>query len=155
MGAFASAARSAKVETRRLLLETRPPLAFTAQEERGLPATARIASGLEVGKQMFNVINEAFYGDSLAGYCVAGGSTKGELPPAMEDDTQNGVRQGFRERAREVWGYDACFWEMGAKLMLQPKVGRLWGVSQMERDAARELFRVNAMDLAEEIVAPL
>ena len=44
---------------------------------------------------------------------------------------------------------------MGAKLMLQPKVGRLWGQSQAGRNAARELFRVNAEDMAEEIMTPL
>ena len=40
---------------------------------------------------------------------------------------------------------------MGAKLMLQPKVGRLWGHTQAERDAARELFRLNAEDMAREV----
>ena len=73
----------------------------------------------------------------------------------MEDDTQNAVRQGMRQCARRRWGFDVCFWEMGAKLMLQPKVGRLWGHTQAERDAARELFRVNAEDMAEEIVVEM
>ena len=85
---------------------------------------------------------------------MAGGSTKGDLPQAMEDDTQHAVRQGLRQRAREHWGYDLCFWEMGAKLMLQPKVGRLWASqTRAGRDAARELFVVNAEDLADEISA--
>ena len=100
---------------------------------------------------MFEVMQEAFDGTTIAGFCVAGGSTKGDLPPAMEDDTQHAVRQGIRHRARERWGYDVCFWEMGAKLMLQPKVGRLWGHTQAERDAARELFRLNAEDMAREV----
>ena len=39
--ALASAARDAKVDSKRVLLETRPPLPFSAQEERGLAATAR------------------------------------------------------------------------------------------------------------------
>ena len=43
---------------------------------------------------------------------------------------------------------------MGAKLMLQPKVGRLWASqTRAGRDAARELFVVNAEDLADEISA--
>ena len=102
---------------------------------------------------MFELIRTAFAGEMIPGFCVAGGSTKGSFPTAMEDDTQNAVRQGIRRRARERWGYEFCFWEMGAKLMLQPKVGRLWGHTGVERDAARELFRLNARDLAEEIVA--
>ena len=103
---------------------------------------------------MFEVIQQAF-GDTIAGFCVAGGSTKGDIPLAMEDDTQNAVRQGIRQGAQAQWSYDVCFWEMGAKLMLQPKVGRLWGHTQVERNAARELFRVNANDMAEEIATPL
>ena len=152
---FAKALKSLKVELRGLLFETRPPMALSAQEEKGLSGTARESLGLEIGRQMFEIIDQAFDGDAIAGFCVAGGSTKGDLPLAMEDDTQNAVRQGMRQRARRRWGYEACFWEMGAKLMLQPKVGRLWGQSQAGRDAARELFRVNAEDMAEEIMTPL
>ena len=155
MESFAEAARNAKVDHGRLFLETRPPLAFSAQEERGFRGTARTTVGLEIGQQMFDALHRALDGATIPGFCVAGGSTKGDLPAAMEDDTQNAVRQGIRLRAREQWGYDACFWEMGAKLMLQPKVGRLWGRTQAERGAARELFRVNAMDMADEIMAPL
>jgi len=74
----------------------------------------------------------------------------------MQDDTQDAVRQGIRSKAAEEWGYDLCFWEMGAKLMLQPKVGRLWRHNgQAGRDAARELFCVNARDMADEIKAGL
>ena len=153
--AFATAAKDAKVDMKRVLFEMRPPLAFSAQEEKGLSATTRTSLGLETGRQMFSIMRAAFEGDTIPGFCVAGGSTKGELPPAMCDDTQNAVRQGIRQCAREHWGYELCFWEMGAKLMLQPKVGRLWGHSQAERDAARELFRLNARDMAEEIAAPL
>lgn len=150
--AFANAARDARVVSRRVLFETRPPMALSAQEERGLGGTARASLGLATGQEMFEVIERAFDGDAIAGFCVAGGSTKGDLPQAMEDDTQNGVRQGFRQRARRQWGYEACFWEMGAKLMLQPKVGRLWGPTQAERDAAREMFRVNAEDMADDVL---
>ena len=153
--AFATAAKDAKVDMKRVLFEMRPPLTFSAQEEKGLSATTRTSLGLETGRQMFSIMRAAFEGDTIPGFCVAGGSTKGELPPAMCDDTQNAVRQGIRQCAREHWGYELCFWEMGAKLMLQPKVGRLWGHSQAERDAARELFRLNARDMAEEIAAPL
>ena len=153
--ALAKATRAAGVDSRRLLFETRPPLTMSAQEEKGLSASMRTSVGLTTGQQMFEVIKVAFGGDTIPGFCVAGGSTKGELPPAMEDDTQNAVRQGIRQRAQEQWGYDLCFWEMGAKLMLQPKVGQLWGQSQVERDAARELFRLNARDMAEEIMHPL
>ena len=152
---FGNAAVSAKVEARHLLLETRPPLPCSAQEERGLSRTAKVSLGLETGKRMFDIIQQAFDGDTIPGFCVAGGSTKGALPSAMEDDTQNAVRQGMRERALAQWGYELCFWEMGAKLMLQPEVGRLWGHTEAERDAARELFCLNARDLAEEIMAPL
>ena len=152
---FASSLKSLKVDLQGLLFETRPPMTISAQEEKGLSGTARASLGLEIGQQMFEVIDQAFDGDAIAGFCVAGGSTKGDLPLAMEDDTQNAVRQGMRQRARRRWGYEACFWEMGAKLMLQPKVGRLWAHSQAGRDAARELFRVNAEDMAEEITTPL
>ena len=135
---FASALKSLKVDLQGLLFETRPPMTISAQEEKGLSGTARESLGLEIGRQMFEIIDQAFDGDAIAGFCVAGGSTKGDLPLAMEDDTQNAVRQGMRQRARRRWGYEACFWEMGAKLMLQPKVGRLWGQSQAGRDAGRD-----------------
>jgi hypothetical protein len=40
--------------------------------------------------------------------------------------------------------------------MLQPKVGRLWRHNGQDgRDAARELFCVNARDMADEIKAGL
>ena len=155
VGAFAAAARTAQLETKRVLFETRPPLPLSAQEETRLSATTRRSLGLRTGHEMFEVIRAAFGEEAIPGFCVAGGSTKGELPPAMEDDTQNAVRQGIRQRARKHWGYEVCFWEMGAKLMLQPKVGRLWGHTQAERDAARELFRLNAKGMADEIMAPL
>lgn len=150
---FAGALRSAGVESRKVIFETRPPIGLSAQAEKGMKGSARISLGLETGRKMFEAIHEAFGGDTIAGFCVAGGSTKGDLPTAMEDDTQNAVRQGIRSCARQTWGFDVCFWEMGAKLMLQPKVGRLWGNGQGGRDAARELFRVNAGDLADEIKA--
>jgi len=150
VGSFASALRGAGVESKRLLLETRPPIGLSAQEERAMPGTARAALGFETGRHMFDAIAEAFGGETIAGFCVAGGSTKGDLPTAMEDDCQNAVRQGMRQRARQRWGYDLCYWEMGAKLMLQPKVGRLWASqTRAGRDAARELFVVNAEDLAD------
>lgn len=153
---FADATKRATAwDPKRVLLETRPPLAFSAQEERDLESGARSSVGLMTGHQMFEVIKEAFHADTVADFCVAGGSTKGASPTAMEDDTQNAVRQGIRQRAREQWGYELCFWEMGAKLMLQPKVGQLWGHTPSERDAARKRFRLNAKALAEEIVAPL
>jgi hypothetical protein len=152
---FASALKNQMVDQKKMFFETRPPMALSAQEEKGLKGTARVSLGVETGQQMFEVFNQAFDRDAISGFCVAGGSTKGDLPLAMEDDTQNAVRQGFRQCAQRQWGYEACFWEMGAKLMLQPKVGRLWGHSQAERDAARELFRVNAEDMAEEIMAPI
>ena len=149
--AFASSLNQAGVESRRVLFETRPPIGLSAQEERGLSGTEKVALGLDIGKIMFGVFDECFP-NKIAGFCVAGGSTKGEFPTAMEDDTQNAVRQGMRHSARQKWGYDLCFWEMGAKLMLQPKVGRLWGQNtQASRDAARELFCINAQDLADEI----
>lgn len=145
---FAGALKNARVESKRVILETRPPIGVSAREERGLRGTTRISLGLETGQKMFEAIDEAFDGDKIAGFCVAGGSTKGDLPTAMEDDTQNAVRQGMRRCAQQQWGYELCFWEMGAKLMLQPKVGRLWRTG---RDAARELFLLNAHDLADEI----
>jgi len=152
---FARALKKEDVESKRVLFETRPPIGVSAQEEKGLGATARISLGLETGHTIFDVIREAFDGKSIAGFCVAGGSTKGDVPTAMEDDTQNAVRQGVRDCARRYWGYSVCFWEMGAKLMLQPKVGRLWASGPGGRDAARELFCVNAEDLAEEITAAM
>lgn len=148
---FAAALRGANAESRRLLLETRPPVGLSAREERGLSGTDRTSLGLATGRGMFDAIDEAFGGDTIAGFCVAGGSTKGDVPTAMEDDTQDAVRQGIRERARRKWDYDVCFWEMGAKLMLQPEVGRLWGDGGARRNAACELFRANAEALAEEI----
>eukprot|EP00986_Skeletonema_menzelii_P012884 scaffold7278_cov155-Skeletonema_menzelii.AAC.6 len=54
--------------------------------------------------------------------------------------------------ALEEWGYDFCFWEMGAKLMLQPEVGQLWGQGgQGGRDAARGVFCLNVRKMADEI----
>ena len=155
VNSFAAALKNARVESKRLLLETRPPIGVSAREEKGSRVNTRQSLGLQTGRMMFETIKEAFGGDTIAGFCVAGGSTKGGLPTAMEDDTQNAVRQGMRQCARQQWGYDVCFWEMGAKLMLQPKVGRLWGKSQSGRDAARELFRVNAEDMADEIKTSL
>lgn len=149
--AFAKASKNARVESKRLLLETRPPVGLSAREEKDLDLAARISLGLETGRKMFEIVEEAFYGDTIAGFCVAGGSTKGENPTAMEDDTQNAVRQGMRYRAKRQWGYEVCFWEMGAKLMLQPKVGQLWGDGQSGHDAALELFRANAQALSDEI----
>ena len=116
-----------------------------------MSASDRVSIGLATGQKMFDIIEEAFGGDTITGFCVAGGSTKGNVHTAMEDDTQNAVRQGIRQGAQRKWGYDLVFWEMGAKLMLQPKVGRLWDKTSGRRDAARELFSVNAEDLADEI----
>ena len=152
---FASALETAGVESERLLFETRPPIGISAQEERGLGGKERIQLGLETGRAMFQSIDEAFGDGGLAGFCVAGGSTKGKFPTAMEDDTQNAVRQGMRQYARQEWGYDLCFWEMGAKLMLQPKVGRLWKNGLAGQAAARELFCLNAQDLADEVKAEI
>ena len=148
---FAGSLRNTKVESNGLFFETRPPIGISAQEERGMSASDRVSIGLATGQKMFDIIEEAFGGDTIAGFCVAGGSTKGNVPTAMEDDTQNAVRQGIRQGAQRKWGYDLVFWEMGAKLMLQPKVGRLWDKTSGRRDAARELFSVNAEDLADEI----
>ena len=149
---FAKELKSIGAASKQLILETRPPIAVSANEERSFSGTARILLGLRTGRRMFEVIQEAFDGDTIAGFCVAGGSTRGDNPTAMEDDCQNAVRQGMRQCAKQQWGFDLCFWAMGAKLMLQPKVGRLWGVNtQAGRDAARELFCVNAKDLADEI----
>ena len=152
MQCLANALNIAKVEPKRLLLETRPPVGMSAQEERGLSGLDRKTLGFKIGQTMFEVIEKSFSGDTIAGFCVAGGSTKGDNPTAMEDDTQNAVRQGIRQSALKKWNFELCFWEMGAKLMLQPKIGRLWGSNgQAGRDAAREIFRVNAEDLANEI----
>ena len=162
---FANASKTFEVEPQKIILETRPPIGISAREERGLRSgPERISLGLETGRKMFDAIAHAFGGGdnddgcttTITGFCVAGGSTKGEFPTAMEDDTQNGVRQGMRQSAQQQWGYGLCFWEMGAKLMLQPKVGRLWGDNtQSGRDAARELFRINAEDMANEIKTPI
>ena len=148
---FARALRKAGVEPKRVLFETRPPIGLSAQQERGLSGSERKHLGLETGQKMFEATEKAL--GPVAGFCVAGGSTKGEFPSAMEDDTQNAVRQGMRMRAKQAWGYDLCFWEMGAKLMLQPKVGRLWRNGSSGKDAARELFQINAEDMADEIRA--
>lgn len=150
--ALAASMERANVEPRRTLLETRPPVGLSAQEESDLDGTKRTSLGLNVGERMFEVLADVFDDDGgVAGFCVAGGSTKGARPTAMEDDTQNAVRQGMRQRARRKWGRDLCFWEMGAKRMLQPEVGRLWGSTDAGRDAARELFLANAKDMADEI----
>ena len=153
--AFATALQTEGVDPEKIMFETRPPIGMTAQEERGLSGAERISLGLEIGETMFEIMMKAFADHPIAGFCVAGGSTKGAMPTAMEDDTQNAVRQGTRMSARQAWGYDLCFWEMGAKLMLQPKVGRLWNHNKSGPasgcDAARELFCLNAKDLADEI----
>ena len=112
--------------------------------------------GFRAGQNIIHSINEAFKGRTLttiAGFCVAGGSTKGEFPTAMQDDTHHAVRKGRRTCAREEWGYGLCFWEMGAKLMLQPKVGMLWNNNNGHagRDEARELFCANARGMADDI----
>mmetsp|Transcript_21109 Transcript_21109/g.42243 ORF Transcript_21109/g.42243 Transcript_21109/m.42243 type:complete len:396 (-) Transcript_21109:1338-2525(-) len=152
MKSLADELQFAGVECKQVILETRPPIGISAQEEEGMSTIARQELGFQTGQNMFKSINKAFQDTTIAGFCVAGGSTKGEFPTAMQDDTQNAVRQGMRSCARDDWGYDLCFWEMGAKLMLQPKVGRLWGHNgQAGRDAARELFCVNARDMADEI----
>ena len=110
---------------------------------------------------MMQIMDEAFdedeYSPPIAGYCVAGGSTKGNIPTAMEDDTQNGVRQGIRDYSQERWeNYECCFWEMGAKLMLQPQVGKLWGLNtESGQNAARELFYINSIDMSNEIITKL
>ena len=153
---FAGALSTAKVDPKRIIFETRPPIGMSSQQERSLSGSERISLGYETGLKMFEAIVAAFDGETVAGFCVAGGSTKGNYPTAMEDDTQNAVRKGIRDSACQKWGYEVCFWEMGAKLMLQPKVGRLWGSNtQSGRDAARELFRVNAEDMAIEIKSGL
>jgi hypothetical protein len=161
MKSLAAEIQNAEVESKQVILETRPPIGISAQEEEGMSSTMRQELGFQIGQKMFQSINEAFKGkaNNFAGFCVAGGSTKGKFPTAMQDDTQNAVRQGIRTCAREEWGYELCFWEMGAKRMLQPKVGRLWrnnnGQATIGRDAARELFCVNARDLADEITEGL
>eukprot|EP00531_Pseudo-nitzschia_arenysensis_P020592 CAMPEP_0116147288 /NCGR_PEP_ID=MMETSP0329-20121206/17673_1 /TAXON_ID=697910 /ORGANISM="Pseudo-nitzschia arenysensis, Strain B593" /LENGTH=366 /DNA_ID=CAMNT_0003643203 /DNA_START=213 /DNA_END=1309 /DNA_ORIENTATION=- len=148
---FASALNEAGVASNQLLFETRPPIGLSAQEERGMSGSERVKLGYDTGTTMFEIFKKAF-SNPIAGFCVAGGSTKGDNPTAMEDDTQNAVRQGIRECARTKWNFDFCFWEMGAKLMLQPKVGRLWATNTPAgRDAAREFFSINAKDLADEI----
>mmetsp|Transcript_2882 Transcript_2882/g.6282 ORF Transcript_2882/g.6282 Transcript_2882/m.6282 type:complete len:373 (-) Transcript_2882:299-1417(-) len=163
--ALALEMKDAGVISKKLLLETRPPVGMSARDERALTNAERITLGIEIGRNMFAAIRNSFEGGTIPGFCVAGGSTKGENPTAMEDDTQNAVRQGMRSSATESsWGYPFCFWEMGAKLMLQPEVGRLWwgdgngiedGIAQGggENDAASELFCRNAKGLAEEIAA--
>ena len=139
------------VETCKLILETRPPMGdLSAQEEASLSSDERIQLGAEIGTQMFETISLCFP-NQIAGFCVAGGSTKGQNPPAMQDDTQNAVRQGIRSSASEKWKYPLCYWEMGAKLMLQPEVGQLFGTAEMKTDEAKELFASNAKALAYEI----
>ena len=64
---------------------------------------------------------------------------------AMEDDTQDAVRQGIRKGARTKWGYDICFWEMGAKLMLQPEVGQHGGRRSI-RSIGRSRDRIDRFD---------
>lgn len=164
MKSIANELQMVGVDCNKVFLETRPPIGISAQEEEGMSTILRQEVGLKTGQTMFDAIKIAFQGgattysrsNNIAGFCVAGGSTKGEFPTAMQDDTQNAVRQGIRSKAAEEWGYDLCFWEMGAKLMLQPKVGRLWRHNgQAGRDAARELFCVNARDMADEIKAGL
>ena len=162
MKSIASELQMAGVDCGKVFLETRPPIGISAQKEERMCSILRQEVGLKTGQTMFDAIKTAFQGDTtsnsnnIAGFCVAGGSTKGEFPTAMQDDTQNAVRQGIRLMANEEWGYDLCFWEMGAKLMLQPKIGRLWGHNgQAGRDAARELFCVNARDMGDEIKAGL
>ncbi|KAL3928892.1 MAG: hypothetical protein SGBAC_012445 [Bacillariaceae sp.] len=146
--ALATALSDEGVDCSKLILETRPPIGISAQEEREqLDSSQRQALGLQVGKNMFDVLQEEL--SPILGFCVAGGSTKGVNPPAMQDDTQNAVRQGIRLAARTTWGYDLCFWEMGAKLLLQPQVGQLWG--EGDKDGARDLFCRNAKAMAEEI----
>lgn len=154
---FANALLYEGVDPQRLILETRPPIGMSAQSEKGISGSERRSLGYQIGCNMFEAIDSAFT-TTLAGFCVAGGSTKGNLPTAMEDDTQNAVRQGMRESAQESWGFSFCFWEMGAKLMLTPKIGRLWASHSNDSDAgsaghnaARELFCVNAQDMADEI----
>ena len=154
MNSLASELHNAEVNCEQLILETRPPIGISALLEEGMNGTARQELGFQTGKTMFQAIHEAFfqeYNTTIAGFCVAGGSTKGEFPTAMQDDTQNAVRQGIRLCALEEWGYDLCFWEMGAKLMLQPEVGRLWGQQGGGRDAARDMFGLNARNMADEI----
>ncbi|CAJ1932740.1 unnamed protein product [Cylindrotheca closterium] len=170
MNGLAKALKDQQVDCSKLLLETRPPIGISAMEERNLSTAERIELGFQVGKQMFSVLDHVFAesntdeadnddstgktAPTLLGFCVAGGSTKGINPPAMEDDTQNAVRQGIRQSASKAWGHTTtmlcCYWEMGAKLMLTPQVGQLWGSG--DKDAARELFVQNAKAMAEEIV---
>ena len=142
------------VDCGKLLFETRPPIGVSAADEGAMASSERWALGLNTGRTVFRILDQAFgtggAGQTPAGFCVAGGSTKGAVPTAMQDDTQAAVRRGIRERALAEWGYEACFWEMGAKLMLQPAVGRLWGTG--DRGASSELFRSNAKALAEELV---
>ena len=152
MNTLAKELEIAGVDSNKMILETRPPIGISAQEEEGMVGSMRIELGFQTGQLMFRSIQEAFKGNTIAGFCVAGGSTKGDFPTAMQDDTQNAVRQGIRSCASDTWGYDFCFWEMGAKLMLQPQVGKLYGHNgQAGQDAARELFCVNARDMADEI----
>jgi len=148
------------VESDKVLLETRPPIGVSVRDETAMSGGERISLGLRTGRKMFEILQEAFGNNNnnnngatrIAGFCVAGGSTKGAVPTAMQDDTQNAVRQGIRRSGLAAWGYEVCFWEMGAKLMLQPGVGRMWGQKEGHREAARELFRSNARALADEII---
>ena len=147
---FSEAIQGAGVESRCMLLETRPPIAVSAQEEKKMRNSRRTSVGIEAGHTIFESIESAF-DHPIAGFCVAGGSTKGNFPTAMEDDTQNAVRQGIRNYAKERWGYELCYWEMGAKLMLQPRIGQLWKDGQTGADEARDLFRINAQNMGEQI----
>eukprot|EP00747_Dinoflagellata_sp_TGD_P088099 gnl/TRDRNA2_/TRDRNA2_163881_c0_seq4.p1 gnl/TRDRNA2_/TRDRNA2_163881_c0~~gnl/TRDRNA2_/TRDRNA2_163881_c0_seq4.p1 ORF type:complete len:248 (-),score=34.47 gnl/TRDRNA2_/TRDRNA2_163881_c0_seq4:60-803(-) len=154
INSFANAAKNNNVDTSRVFLETRPPIGVSAVKEKGLDTTERERLGFETGRVMFEAMRQVFGPTGFLGFCVAGGSTSNpQKSPnaAMEDDTQDAVRQGIRKGARAKWGYDVCFWEMGAKLMLQPEVGQKWGHSKEERDAAQRLFCENAEKLAKEI----
>jgi len=147
-----------RVDNQKMLFETRPPMGISASKEASLSGPERVALGTNIGRTMLRTIGGALSSSSsnkeqpptpFGGFCVAGGSTKGSNPTAMQDDTQNAVRQGMRNEAVALWGFPFCFWEMGAKLMLQPQVGELWGAG--EREKARDLFCANAKALADEI----
>ena len=108
MKSLASELQNAGVKCEQLILETRPPIGMSVQLEEGISDKANQELGFQAGRQelgfqtgefMFEAIHTAFskeYNTTLAGFCVAGGSTKGEYPTAMQDDTQNAVRQGIR-----------------------------------------------------------